>query len=658
MDLTPITIKDFIKIKKVSDVRIKDNKIYFVESSTDVGGNTYQSCIKQMDLETQQILQFTSGTKSDSHPRISPDGKKLAFLSTRSEKPQIYVMNINGGEAIAVTKVKSAVQSFDWSPDSRKLVFTARWKPQDDEKKEDNEEGIDPREQVEIDKIKEKFRDDSLVDPRVIHQIIFKTGTSFIDHSRTPQVFVHYLDQDKTQRISNEEYGYGAAYWRGNDRVVVYRKVLDGTVRTDYLVEIEVNDKTETQLYENYNPMIFYFTPMVNRHDTSKVLLSILEKEYFPAPLAQISKFFWLGDDTKIINKEFDRSLREVKFLSENKAYVRVDTMGYSRILLWNLDTNGFEEFYEPDYSAESLDATNSVIVTTGTNPNHPSAIWIKKQDDEQPQVLYDPNAEWLKERKIIQPTTHWMTNEDGVKFQYWVFQPKNVETKPPLMLSIHGGPHVMWNNAGTMWHEWQIQAAMGYLVVAPNPVGSEGYGEEFMRTIAGNWGKADGRDEMKLVKQLIDEGQVDPNRLFTCGGSYAGFQVGHLITTYPDFTAACAQRGVFNLTNLYAGGDFSYFGELEYDGPEWERYEKLWADSPVSKVANVKTPLLMIHSENDFRVPIAQADEFFGALKIHGKKVKYVRYPRDGHELSRSGEPIHLMDRLTKMMDFFQEFL
>lgn len=663
MTREPITIADYTKIKKVSDVQLSSNYVYFVERSTSHKSNEYTSSIKRFDMENQEIKQFTSGSKTDYHPRISPDGKKLAFLSSRDDKPQVYLMDIEGGEGLAITKAKKGVNGFTWSPDSQKIAFSANWRTEDDNEDDKTDSVEDPRLKAEIDKIQEKYMEEAMNDPQVIDQIVFRTGTSFIDQYRTTQIFVRIIGEDKSTRITNADYSYGAPEWRGGNHVVAYRKNRDTLIHIDHLVEIDTSNSTEETLYENYNPFIFPFKAEVNEYN-SQVLMPLMEEEYFPGKLAQITKYAWLNNPSNIVNKQFDRSISSTKFVSQEAAMVIVDTEGWSRIMDWDINSNTFTEFYTPDFSAEShaVSKNLSYVVASGTSPKHPSAIWIltrKEVGETVTEMVYDPN-EWLSEREISDPTTHWMTNLDGTKFQYWVFEPREGSysgNKPPMMLSLHGGPHAMWTNAGSMWHEWQIQAAMGYLVVAPNPVGSDGYGEEFMRVIAGNWGYDDGRDEIQLVQHFIDEGRVDPQKIFTGGGSYAGFQVGHLITTYDIFTAACAQRGVFNLSNLFAGGDISHFGELEYTGDEWEQREKLWVDSPLSKVKNAASPLLIIHSENDYRVPIAQADEFYAGLKKYGKTVKYIRYPRDGHELSRSGEPIHLMDRLSKMMEWFDEY-
>jgi dipeptidyl aminopeptidase/acylaminoacyl peptidase len=209
-----------------------------------------------------------------------------------------------------------------------------------------------------------------------------------------------------------------------------------------------------------------------------------------------------------------------------------------------------------------------------------------------------------------------------------------------------------MWNNAGTMWHEHQCYLSEGYSVLALNPIGSQGYGEEYSQIITAKWGIDDARDLLLAVDQISD--RIDTDRLYTSGGSYAGFQVANLIARDHRFKAAVSQRGVYDLVTFGLNTDIPLFAQWEWQGTPWDKLEYLWEHSPVGRAQDIETPLMIIHSENDFRVAISQAEELFAALKLQDKEAVFVRYPRDGHELSRSGEPLHVIDRLEKMIDWF----
>lgn len=211
-----------------------------------------------------------------------------------------------------------------------------------------------------------------------------------------------------------------------------------------------------------------------------------------------------------------------------------------------------------------------------------------------------------------------------------------------------------MWNNAGSMWHEWQCFVSKGYSVLATNPQGSSGYGEEFAQRITAKWGVDDARDLIVAVDSIAD--RIDTTKMYVLGGSYAGFQTANLISRDHRFKAAVAQRGVFDLITFGLNTDIPMWAIDEWAGGPWDKLQHLWEHSPVGRAKEIKTPLMILHSENDFRVAISQAEELFAALKLDNKEAVFVRYPRDGHELSRSGEPLHVIDRLEKMIDWFED--
>jgi dipeptidyl aminopeptidase/acylaminoacyl peptidase len=215
-----------------------------------------------------------------------------------------------------------------------------------------------------------------------------------------------------------------------------------------------------------------------------------------------------------------------------------------------------------------------------------------------------------------------------------------------------------MWSrHEPTMWHEWQMLAARGYVVLACNPRGSDGYGHDFRTALRTRWGEADLPDLIAGVETVLGRGYVDPERLVVTGGSYGGFMTAWVIGHDNRFKAAVAQRGVYDLITFYSTSDIPRLTEWEFDAAPWEDPETLWKYSPLSYVENIHTPLLLIHSENDYRAPIPSAEGLFVALRRLKREVKMVRYPRDGHELSRSGEPKHRVDRLERIAGWFDQY-
>jgi len=208
------------------------------------------------------------------------------------------------------------------------------------------------------------------------------------------------------------------------------------------------------------------------------------------------------------------------------------------------------------------------------------------------------------------------------------------------------------------MWHEWQTHATAGYVVFYCNPRGSEGYGEEHIKALNSAWGTAAMEDIMAGVDLLIEKGIVDGNRMVLSGGSYGGYMTAWIIGQTDRFKAAVSQRGVYNMNSMYGTTDIPSFMTSWWQAEPWQDHEKLWDNSPLKYAPNIKTPTLIIHSENDFRVPIEQGEQLFAWIRrATDTPVKLLRYPREGHELSRSGEPQHRISRLTEMLNWFKQY-
>jgi len=207
------------------------------------------------------------------------------------------------------------------------------------------------------------------------------------------------------------------------------------------------------------------------------------------------------------------------------------------------------------------------------------------------------------------------------------------------------------------MWHEWQTTAAAGYICFFCNPRGSEGYGAQWRDAIHANWGEADQDDIHAGIDALIARGYVDVQRIAVTGGSYGGYMTTWLISHSDRFCCAVAARGVYNLLTEHSTSDVQELIEIEFDAYPWEIYEELWDHSPLAHAHKINTPLLLLHSERDYRVPISEAEQLFAILHRQKKTVELVRYPREGHELTRTGEPNHRADHMRRRLAWFNRY-
>ncbi|MCE7736927.1 MAG: S9 family peptidase [Candidatus Heimdallarchaeota archaeon] len=658
MSQEKIVSSDYLKLKFAESIESSPTHVAWVQRLPHPVTKNYKTSIRVLEKSSGNIKQFSSGLSKDFSPKFSPNGSKLAFLSTRyKDKPQLFIMDINGGEAIKCTQQEKGVSYFEWSPDSNSILFSSLTDLTKDESEEKEKSTSEYEYELKNRIKKEEERKKS--DPKVLKDLVYRSGTAYIDQELYSHLYVYNLDSKESMRISDGEFNFGPGAWSGNHEVIsiTVRSKPIYTSKEATLVKFNTNQKSGGEDVMNYVSPISIFIPPPIVSDNGKVMIGGIMTEGSFA--GQNSKWAIVNDDGtySTINKELDRGIPILNWLDEDTCICIVEEYGIADIRTYSQTTKEFTKLFEIKQSVTSFDAKSSEeIYFTATDPLHPWAVW-KWTPAGGVELVEDPNSDYLDKVKIIEPEEFWLTNPEGERYQGWFFAAEGHNgEKPPMILSIHGGPHVMWNNAGTMWHEWQSQVANGFSVLAMNPIGSAGYGEKFAQLINSKWGDEDARDLLVAVDHFAD--RVDTNRLYITGGSYAGFQTVNIIAKDHRFKGACSQRGVYNVLNFWMATDIpawaTYTWDWSFETMDYD-IEHLWKHSPTGQAKNIQTPLLIIHSENDYRVQISQAEELFGALKMQEKDAVLVRYPRDGHELSRSGEPLHVIDRLNRMIDWFE---
>ncbi len=306
-----------------------------------------------------------------------------------------------------------------------------------------------------------------------------------------------------------------------------------------------------------------------------------------------------------------------------------------------------------------SMSADGKVMAYTGSDVTHPSELFAAQGNGAGEKRLTSFNDAYLAEVAAIPADTIWYQSVGGLKIQGWLHQPYGYEAgkKYPLILYIHGGPHGQYGNV--YFHEFQVLAGQGYWVLFTNPRGSTGYGHDFTYATRKRWGMEDYQDLMKAVDQVIRRtAQVDTTRMAVLGGSYGGFMTNWIIGHTNRFAVAQTDRSISNWFSWYGSSEAQGLTEYEFDGFPWEQDSLYRALSPFTYVTNMKTPVLIVHSEEDYRVPITDAEQLFMALKKRGVPVEFVRYPRSSHGLSRTGPPWLLVDRLERIRTWFAHWI
>jgi dipeptidyl aminopeptidase/acylaminoacyl peptidase len=307
-----------------------------------------------------------------------------------------------------------------------------------------------------------------------------------------------------------------------------------------------------------------------------------------------------------------------------------------------------------------SASADGRLLTFAASTPVAPAEVFACRADGGDERGLTELNRAWLETVALSAPERFRFTRA-GFELDVWVMRPAGFVAgrRYPTLLNIHGGPHAQYGH--NFFDEFQVYAGAGYAVVYTNPRGGQGYGEAFAQAVVGDWGGGDYADVMAALDEAIARDPfIDPDRLGVLGGSYGGFLTSWIVGHTRRFKAACSERAVNCQYTMFGTSDIgASFNVAELGGPmPWEDMARYIERSPLTYAKDVVTPLLIIHSEDDLRCPIEQGEQLFVALKKLRREVRFIRFPGENHEMSRSGKPRHRLERFRHILDWFGGYL
>jgi dipeptidyl aminopeptidase/acylaminoacyl peptidase len=666
MGKPPLSAEDFYGIDTLSDPQVSpdDRWIAFVRQSVDRQGNCYRSAIWLAPTDGASPRPFTSGTHRDTSPRWSPDGRHLAFLSDRAgDKPQLYLIPVDGGEARQVTRMPSDVEAPAWSPDGKRIAFVSSVDAEERAWEDSGEESPSDPDEYKLWKERRKQERERRADPRLITRFPYREGTSYLE-DRYPHVYAVDVPQDlstrdevKPKRITQDDRMYGPPAWTADGAAVLCSVNRDpegaGLAFPSDIVRIPL-DGGEAQVVVGGEGSGHHTDPKPSP-DGQWIAYLTQREEHYAAQNAQVALVPALGEgEPRVLTASLDANVTSYRWARDGQSVCLIfGHWGNTGVHRVTLDGEA-AQLVEGERNVLGFDVGGHTLAYAITAPDIPADLYVADADGGNERRCTEVNAEFLSERWLSAPQEIRYTRPDGVQIQGWVMHPPgfDCQNKYPLALEIHGGPHAMWGN--TFWHEFQVIAGRGYVVYFCNPRGSDGYGQAFRDAIHGRWGEADADDILTGVNGLIKQGYIDEGRLAVTGGFYGGYMTAWIIGHDKRFSAAVSQRGVQELVGFYGVTDIPLFIEAEFDVSPWEDVETLWRYSPLAYVEQIETPLLILHSDLDYRVPVSSGEQLYAALKRLKREVAFLRYPREGHELSRSGEPAHRVDRINRIVGWF----
>jgi dipeptidyl aminopeptidase/acylaminoacyl peptidase len=650
--MEPIEASDHHDIVRVSEPRLSPDgeRVTFVRRVPS-DGESVTATIHVVPADGgEDPRRFTLTDGVDAEPRWSPSGDRLAFVSTRGEgdRPQLWVVPVDGGEARQVTDVPGGVSAPSWDPDGERLAFVQSVTA------DERGTGTD----VDASEADER----TPPDPRVLDRLVYRADEHYFDGTRS-HVYVADLDGD-VERVTDGEYDYGSPAWSDDTLYVTAKRTDDPDDNT--IVDVLACDPTTGEAETVFRTS--EWVPTIAVTDDDRIAYTHTPPERGAMGQTDLLVYDRGNETTATLTDDLDRTVETPTITwdreGESVHFVTPDEGAFA-VRRANGDGSGDVETVVTDGHVTGVTAGGGRVAFARSEWDHPDDVFV--HEDSTTTRLTRVNEAYLADHAVAEPEPIRFGTDDGPAIEGWVLTPPDdagdgerspdADEPSPLITQIHGGPHTMWTAAGTMWHEFQTLAARGYAVFWSNPRGSTGYGQGFAAAIERDWGAVTMADVLAGVERVTDRGDIDGEECYVTGGSFGGFMTGWIVGHTDRFRAAVAQRGVYDLLSFYGSTDAFKLVEWDFDTTPWEEPAFLWEHSPVAHADAVDTPTLLIHAEDDYRVPVNNGEMFYLFLKKNGVDTRLVRYPREGHELSRSGEPAHVVDRIERIVRWFDGY-
>jgi dipeptidyl aminopeptidase/acylaminoacyl peptidase len=636
----PLQVDDIFQFRTVGDARISPEGawIAYTVSQLDQKKDARTTDIYMVPFGGGDPVRLTTSDKPAGSPRWSPDGRYLGFLANRDDtETQVWLLDRRGGEAVKLTDYKGGVSSFEWSPDSTRLAIVATDPdPEKEKAKADGEEKDKPK-------------------PIVVRRLRFKRdGVGFLDEFRD---HVHVFDVAKktSVQITEGPYDDSDPVWSPDGRSIAFvsnrTEEPDANHNTDIFVAPATGGEARAVASSPADESSPVFTP-----DGRSIvyLLGGEPKDIWYATNA-IAVVPVAGGTPRILTPDVDRNLSGPK-VSEDGASVLflIEDRNYSHLARVPVAGGPVERVVGGEREITHFDAgAKGRIAIIDSTPDRPGDISTVGTGGEVTRVTR-ANDEFLA--GIALGTTERFTTRsaDGTEIDGFLVRPPNAPsgTKLPTLLRIHGGPVSQY--AAAFQLEWQMLAAHGYAVVGANPRGSSGRGRDFSYAIWADWGNKDYEDVMAAVDHVVKTGVADPDRLGVGGWSYGGILTNYVITKTTRFKAAISGSSEVNYLANY--GHDHYLREWEAElGLPWETTDLWIRMSPFFKVADIKTPTLVLCGQEDWNVPLINSEQLYQALRRLGVPTELIVYPGQGHSIAR---PSFQKDRYERYLAWYDKYL
>lgn len=633
-----ITVNDLWAMKRIGsfDVNSKMNLIAFDFTSYNMEVNKGNSDIYLMNIDGTELRPFKNSEVNESNPVFTPDGKKITF----EKEGQIWISDLDGSNERKLTDLYTGASGIKFSNDGNKFLFTSEVYP----------ECITQ----ECNEDKDKAVESNPVKAKIFDELMYRHWNAWRGDKRS-HLFLMELEKNKFHDLTlgshsdvppialggNSDYSISPD---GNE--VVFTTNLDknlawSTNNDIFIVDLEdVKEKFETpktkisQSLGNDNQPIY--SP-----DGKLIAFISMERAGFEADQKQLFIYDREKKTYSNLTDNYDLSVNEVVWSKDSKSiFFTAEKEVNVSVFKISIETKKLSTIIKDNYNSSlKISDDGQKLFFKRQKSTLPYEIFSANIDGTEVTQISKINQDLLASLEMNEIETFWSEGAEGVKIQSILVKPPFFDDtkKYPMIFLIHGGPQGNWSD--DFHYRWNTQmfAAQGYVVVAPNPTGSTGYGQELTDGVSQDWGGQPYRDLMNAYDYALENYSfIDKNNTFAAGASYGGYMINWLSTQTDRFKALVSHCGVWNLESMYGSTEEIWFPEWEFGGTPWNNRELYQKWSPHQFAENIKTPILVIHGANDFRVPESQAFELFTTLQRLGVESKFLYFPDEYHFVTK----------------------
>lgn len=634
---------DLFRLKFIqSAVLSPDSKqAAYVVSQVNAEEEKSYSAIWLVDLESGQSRQLTSGTAVDAGPAWSPDGKQIAFMSTRhEEKGQLFIIPVDGGEARQLTKLKQGVGGGPaWSPDGKHIAYTAVAAPE-------------PRDQSK---------------PYRVDRFVYRFNEMEYLDDVVQSIFVIGVEGGEPRQVTHDRCMNGSPQWSPDGKELLYTAMMQPDEYRPFLPHLRVVNLMDNAIREITGDWGYaYFAAWLpdglnitfaggphGKTIGSKGDLWVIPSRGGTPECRTESLKYGVGGGLQP-DMPFFGLITTVPLSEDGEtAYVPVQEGGTEQI--YGVKLKG-PESYEPllsgDRSCMLMDAGDGHIAYIVSGFNNPTELYVSDIEGGNERALTSINQDILSTMALPEVEHLLFPGSDGVQVEGWLIKPPNAHPPYPTILVIHGGPHGAFGHA---YHfDTQMLCGAGYAVLMVNHRASTGYGDEFSTAIKADWGNLDYKDLMAGVDYGIAKGLIDADRMGVCGLSGGGNLSCWIVGQTDRFKAAVPENPVTNWVSFYGVSDIGVWFATEQLGGHPHEIPEVYARcSPITYAHRCKTPTLLIQGEHDWRCPAEQSEQFYTVLKANGCKVEMLRLPNAAHAATITGAPVNRRVHNEALLDW-----